>query len=365
MTLLSRIGAAALALAAFAPPPARAALATDLDGDTLRVTQTANGGPVLITVYTNQTVGVSENMGVPTFLAPVTELELLLLDGSGSALEIEFLAPLEGSLSVWLGSGDRTVMVTGEPEVGGDFSMWGGPGFQTVGVDASAPVTSGGDFSLEGVNQFSSPGVPLVVGGDLRVSMEGETARALFDPFYLDVAGSFTYLGSSEVDQVDIGYGYIDVRGKVAIALGDGITGSADMQFVKLKTSGGNDHRFAGSVSISAGDSTNGDLVEVEENVVLVKGIKLALGDGFNSTILRGGTESKVQYRGGAGVDIVTLGIAAPSAKLSLGADSDTVLLVPTLDLTKLAIDFGEGNDEYLVEVGTQLPAAEKIKNLP
>jgi hypothetical protein len=364
MTILSRIGVAALVLAAFAPPPARAALATELDGDTLRVTQMANGGPVLITVYINQTVGVSENMGVPTFLAPVTEIELVLLDGSGTALEIEFLAPLEGSLSVWLGSGDRTVTLTGEPEVGGDFSMWGGPGFQTVGVNATAPLSSGGDFSLEGVNQLSSGGVPLVVGGDLDVSMEGETAPALFDPFYLDVAGGFTYLGSSEVDQVDVGGGYIDVRGKVAIELGDGITGSADMQFVKFKSGGGNDERFAGAVSISAGSSTNGDVVEVEQDVVLVKGIKLALGDGFNATILRG-AGGKLQYRGGAGVDIVTLGIAAPSAKLSLGAESDTVLLVPTLDLPKLAVDFGAGSDEYLVETGTQLPAVEKTKNLP
>jgi len=354
---------APLLLAALAADPARAALATELDRNTLRVVQTADGGPVLLTVHTNRTVGVSENMGVPTFIDPVVEIELVLLDGSGSALEIEFLAPLEGSLSVWLGSGNRSVMLTGEPEVGGDFSIWGGPGIQSVGVDASAPITSGGDFSLDGVNQFSSPGVPLVVGGDLVVSMEGETAPALFDPFYLDVAGSFTYVGSSEVDQVDIGYGYIDVRGKVTIELGDGITGSADMQFVKLKTSGGNDHRIAGLVNISAGNSTNGDLVEVEENVVLVKGIKLALSDGANTAILRG-SSGKVQYRGGAGQDSVTLGLAAPSAKLQLGDGSDYVYLVDTLALDKLAIDFGAANDEYYPGTADP-PDLEKLKNLP
>lgn len=354
---------APLLLAVLAAGAARATLTTELDGRTLRVAQTAAGGPVLLTVYTDRTVGVSENMGVPTFIDPVTDIELTLLDGSGSALELEFLAPLEGSLAVWLGSGDRSVTLSDEPEVAGDLSIWGGPGIQSVGDDASAPITCAGDLSLIGVNRFRIVGVPLVVGGNLRVNMEGETEPALFDPFYLDVGGSFTYVGSSEVDQVDVGGGYIDVHGKVAIELGDGITGSADMQFVKFKTGFGNDERFAGAVSISAGSSTNGDLVEVEEDVVLAKGIKLALGDGTNTVILRG-SGGKAQYRGGAGEDNVTLGLAAPSVKLQLGAGSDYVFLVPPLALDKLAIDFGAANDEYYTGTVTP-PKVEKLKNLP
>jgi hypothetical protein len=363
MMLLLRLGAALLALLAFAPRTAHAAHHGEFESPFLRIVQDSDGGKLLLD-RTASAVTVWEGGLVMESYAPVESLEVVMADGSGSALELAFDDPLAGDLTLALGDGDRTVEITGDsPEVGGDCAMSGGTGVQSVSDDASSPITCAGNFSLHGVNQLAFGGVPLVVGGDLDFRMDGETAPARFDPFYLDVAGRFTYVGSSEVDQVDIGYGYIDVRGKVAIALGDGITGSPDMQFVKLKTSGGNDHRIAGLVSISAGDSTNGDLVEVEENVVLVKGIKLALGGGTNTASLRG-SSGKVQYRGGAGWDTVTLGLAAPSAKLQLGEGSDYVYLVDPLALDKLTIDFGAANDEYYPGTVTP-PDVEKIKNLP
>lgn len=165
------------------------------------------------------------------------------------------------------------------------------------------------------MNDFTSASVPLAVGGNLVVNMENENAPAPFDPSYLEVAGSFRYRGSSEVDQVEIGNGYIDVRGKATIALGDGVTGSGDPQFVRLKASGGLSHRFAGLVTSSAGDSTNGDRAEVQEAIELMKGMKRALGDGTN-TVTLSGNAGKVQSLGGAGQDSATLGLAAPSAKI-------------------------------------------------
>jgi hypothetical protein len=344
--------------------PAHAVFSQLLQNGQLQLTQTTDGGAVEITIQAGGGI-VLEEPSIPSFASfgGVDSLLVVMADGSSSALELRFDGALSGDLDLQLGSGDRSVTISGEPEVRGDLSIWGGTGLQSVSDDASSPITCAGDFSLIGVNRFRIVGVPLVVGGDLDVRMDGETAPALFDPFYLEVAGSFTYAGSSEVDQVDVGGGYIDVLGKVAIELGDGITGSADMQFVKFKTGFGNDERFAGAVSISAGSSTNGDLVEVEENVELVKGLKLALGGGTNTVTLRG-NGGKVQYLGGAGQDVVTLGLAAPSAKLQLGAGSDYVFLVDPLALHKLTIDFGAANDEYYLGTVTP-PDVEKIKNLP
>jgi hypothetical protein len=352
-----------LLLLALAPGPARAAHHGDFDAPFLRIVQDSNGGALLLD-RSGTAVTVWENGLVMESYAPVESLAVVMQNGSGSALELSFDDPLAGDLAVELGSGDRTVVISGDsPEIGGDCSISGGSGIQSVSDDATSAITCNGDFTLVGVNQFSNSGVPLVVGGDLEFSMEDENAPALLDPFYLDVGGSVTYAGSSEVDQVTIGYGYIDVRGKVTIELGDGITGSAQMQLVRIASGGGNDHRIGGPVKISAGTSTNGDRVEVEENVVLAKGIKLALGDGANTVILseNGG---KVQYVGGAGQDSVTLGLTSPSVKLQLGDGSDYVYLVAALALRKLAIDFGAANDEYYPGTADP-PDAEKLKNLP
>ena len=364
MTLLVRLGAG-LALLAFVPPANAAHHGEFDDAPFLRIVQDSDGGALRIDRAGNS-VTVWEGGLLMESYSPVEELEVVMLDGSGSELEIAFDDPLVGPLTLWLGDGDRSVLVSGDsPEVGGDLSVWGGAGQQAVSVQASQPLTSAGDFVLVGVNTFRSDSVPVVGGGDLDMTMDGETAPARLDLFYLDLEGDLTYRGSSEVDQVNLGYGEVDVRGKVTIDLGDGISALPVVQWAKLESSGApGSPRVAGLVSVSAGNSSFGDLVEIGSDAVLVKGLRLALGEGTNDTSLLG-SMGKVQYKGGSGSEQVTLGMSAPSAKLQLGDGTDVATLLNTLQLEKLSIDFGAGVDTYMIEVGTDVPDGAKIKNLP
>jgi hypothetical protein len=347
--------------------PLHAAFAQLLRNGTLRLAQTSDGGDVSITIQSNGGI-VLEEPGVPSFASfgGVSSLLVVMADGSSSALELHFDAALAGDLDLELGSGDREVLIAGgTPTIGGDLTLVGGTGRQTVDVTATQPVTVGGDFGATGINRYSSPGVPLYVGGNLRWSMAKEVAPSLLDPFYLFLGGSLAYKGSSDVDQIDLGYGQVAIAGSVKIDLGDGVTGTAEKQFVHFKSSGmANSPSVAGSTSIRSGDSTNGDEVVIEANALLQGGLKLALGGGDNSVSVKG-SSGKLQYSGGSGVDRVSLGLASPSAKVKLGDGDDTFSLMDTLAVGKLAVDFGPGTDSYEIEVGTTVPAGAKLKNLP
>ena len=327
----------------------------DADGD-VEITLQSGGGVVL------------EEPSVPSLASfgGVASLVVVMADGSGSALLLHFDDALAGSLDLELGDGDRSVTIAGgAPRIGGDLTLRGGAGSQEIDVTATQPVRVGGDFVAVGINRYSSPGVPLYVTGNLGWSMGKETAPSLLDLFYLFLDGSLAYRGSSDVDQVDLGYGQVQIGGNVKIDLGDGFTSTGEMQFVHFKSSGApNSPSVAGSTSISSGDGTNGDEVSIEGNAHLAGALKLALGGGANAAEVDG-VCGKLQYTGGAGADSLELGMTAPSAAVKLGAGDDLLYLADTLALPALAVDFGPGSDELDVEVGTQLPTNLKQKNLP
>jgi hypothetical protein len=346
---------------------ASAAFSSDVSGNTLTLIQLSDGGDVKITHHGAGEFGLSEGGGGMSLAGVAPNLAVQMLDESGSELELEFLGALPGSVTLALGDGDRVVDFSGDtPQIGGDLEMRGGTGSQLSGVSASQALEVGGDLLLAGVNDFSSPSVPVEVGGDLRVTTRGETVESFVDLFYLDLEGDFIYQGGSDLDFVELGFGDVEIRGKVAIDLGDGVSnaGKPYFQVVRLKSGMNGSPRVVRRMSVRGGDVGNPELVEIEPGAELVGGLRVALGDGENQAIVSGSGGS-FQYTGGAGVDSVTLGLMAPGAKLKLGDGMDTLSLVAPLVLGKFSVDFGPGTDTYMIEAGTSEPAGAKLKNLP
>ena len=367
MTVRFRLAAAGLALLVFAPRPANAAYHAELEATPfVRIIQDSDGGKLLLQRVGNS-VNVTEGAGSPFSIAPVEALEVVIADGSGSGLELAFDDPLAGDLTLELGTGDRLVKISGDsPELGGDLVIHAGAGRQVVSVTASQPLHASGDILLDGVNAFDSPSVPVEGGGDLRMTTRRESARMELDLFYLDLEGDLVYQGSDDLDYVELGFGAVEIRGNMTVDLGDGVSsdGYPYYQVVRLRSGMNGSPRVAGRMSVRGGDVGNPDLVEVESGADLVRGLRVALGDGENYATVSG-TGGAFQYSGGDGPDSVTLGLAAPSAKLKLGDGADTLSLVQTLALGALSVDFGRGTDTYEIEVGTNVPANAKIKSHP
>lgn len=363
--LRSALAFALLALL-LAPPPARAGFASEMGKKVLRLVQTGDGGDVRITHHGGGEFGISEGGGGASLAGVAPNLVVVMQGGSGSELELVFDEPLPGGVTLELGSGERQTLIAGDsPALGGDFVIRGGTsGLQQVAVTASQPLEVAGDLLLENVNAFSSPSVPVVVGGDLRATTLAETAEAFLELFYLDLEGDFVYRGGGDVDFIELGFGEVEIRGKVAIDLGDSVSAKPYFQVVRLRSGMNGSPRVVGRTSVRGGDEGNAELVDVESGTEFVQGLRVALGDGENAVEL-GGTSAGFRYKGGAGVDSVALHLAAPSAKLKLGAGDDTLQLASPLALGTLAADFGPGTDSYEIEAGTDLPGEEKLKNLP
>lgn len=342
--------------------PAHAAFSAVFSRDTLTLTQLSNGGDVKVTHLGGGEFQLDEGMNSGD-VGTADNLVVVMLDGSTTPLEIQSDAPLAGSITLRLGAGTRAASLHGEGfELEGDLVIEAGDGLQSVEIDGPEPLLVGGDFVLEGVNEYSSPTVPVSILGDFEISMGSEVATCEIRSFYVDVARNFTFTGSDAVDIVALGFGPVEIGGNVTIDLGDG--GGLEEQLAWLRSPGtGSGPTVGGKLTVSAGSSAVGDHVTIEVDSEIAKGIRLALGEGANAAELLG-TTSKVSYTGGSGVDFLSLGLSAPSIKAKLGAGNDTLSLLDTLAAEKVTVDYGDGVDTQEIEAGTDVPEL-KVKNLP
>ncbi len=289
----------------------------DLTNSKLTSTQISDQGPVI--VDNNGTAGaIRFTTGSTSEIAAVDDLEINMLGGSLSTLEIDFDSPFAGTLEANLNSGPRTVNFTGDAnEIGGDLTVDAGSGNQQVNLavnsgllvvgqaiidlgldfdtltDGGQDVEVGGNYLLTGINSYVTTGV-LTVAGNLTVNNGSDNSGSLFQELgVVQIVGDFAYLGDGLDDTVLLNAGAAII--------------------------GGN--------------------------------INLSLGQGNNTAILAGvfaGTS--VSFTSGSGIDLFDFGMLGPAATLfaELGSGDDTFILAPGVAVSSMTVDFGNDDDTFV-----------------
>jgi hypothetical protein len=351
------------------------------------VEQSADDGDVTIAKLAGGDLQVSDG-ATSAMLTARPSLEVELLDGSAANLVVDLDSSLEADLRVELGGGARTVTFTGDDNfVGRDLRIEGGAGPQTIalggasglgvgrhlaidlGGDADAaddggqPVLVVGDVKLHGVNLFEVRNF-LFVFGRLDASLKAEAGDGTFDVAAdLYVGKAFKYVGSSGADRVLLrGTTVVFVEGPATIDLRDGFTTSGLGQELEL-----DEASIVGRLTVKSGDSTNGDVVRTSATTSVEGALLVDLAEGENEASLLGeflGTSAK--YFGGAGRDDVTYGMGEGPGRLRVKLEDgdDVFTLGAGAVLDSLWVDFGEGTDVFVNELGV-LPFPTTLRNLP
>ncbi len=345
--------------------------------ESLVSTQVSDPGPV--TVDDNGAGGSIRFInGGTTVIAPVTNLQIGLLDGSGTSLTVDLDSALDGDLTLNLGSGVRALNLTGASNsIGGNLAITGGSDSQTVEIAVNNDLSVGGDatFSLgtgtdsvdedgrnvtitgnlvlDGVNAFINNGT-MSVGGNLSLNNTGEsTATTFTDVASLSVGGDFTFLGGTGQDQVRLIGAPLGtfIGGTVLIDLGDNV--SAGTQLVSLDAAG---TTIGGSLTVRSIGGSLPDSFASHASTSIGGNIDINLGGGFNSaTILGDFGGSTVKYNGTSGTDTVVYGLTGNAAdvNIKLGAGSDSITVNAGVSISPtLRIDFGGGSDVFVNNFG-------------
>ncbi len=243
----------------------------DLTNSSLISTQVSDRGPVV--VDNNGTGDAIRFTTTSTSqIATVTALEINMLGGSSSSLEVDFDNLFNGDLELNLRSGPRTVSFTGDVNnIAGMLDVSGGSGEQTFSVAVNAPlfvandmlvdlgndadtisddgntVTVGGNMEMTGVNDFTVNS-GLTVGQVLFIDNAGDNVASQFSsPNSLNVGGALIYFGNSQNDVVDLPEtATTSIGGDVRLALEGGanignLNGSIGGSEVLLRSDSGDD----------------------------------------------------------------------------------------------------------------------------
>jgi hypothetical protein len=293
----------------------------DLNENKLSSLQISDQGPV--TVDNNGTAGAIRFIALSTGeIAVADHLEIEMLGGSLSSLDLDFDNPFAGNVDLLLNSGHRDVNFSGDSNsIGGNLSITGGSGDHTVGLAVNAPLQVGGEASISlgldvdsltdngsgaviggnllvsGINTFTVGGV-LTVGGNLSFASGTDNAGTMLDEGgALNIAGDFAYLGSSQNDLLSLATGSASIGGDINVSLGNG-----------------------------------------------------------NNTAIMAGTfgGNSVSYSGGTGVDFFQFSMTGSPATIfaSMDGDNDTFGLGAGVTVDSLTIDFGSGDDAFLNAYG-------------
>lgn len=259
--------------------------------------------------------------GSTSEIAPVNNLDINLLGGTGNNLDVDWDMAYTGDLRIDMGSSPRILSFTGDSNsISNDLTVTAGSGDQTVNLatttnlmvggdvsidlglnndsltDSGNDVNVGGDFTITGGNNYTNSGT-MTVGGNLFINNAFETQASMFeDTGVMNVTGNFDYAGNSADDSVILD-------------------------------------------SLNAGATIGGDI-----NVNLSSGNNTALL--LNNSV--GGTS--VTYSGGGGNDLVELGLAGGpiDANVILGGGDDTFEIKAGVPMNSLFANFGTGNDTFI-----------------
>lgn len=346
----------------------------DSTSDTLSATEIANSGAV---EFDNNGLANAWrfNNGAAE-ITPSDNLSIVMLDDTGATLDIDLDFAMVGNLDVDLGNGARTLNFSGfDNSVNGNVTIVGGDDDQRVELAVNANFSAGADLTVDlglgsdivdedgndisvagsvhfdFVNLFENDGT-MTVDGDFEMDTTGETENSEWDNDGTTVInGNFTYNGGSEVDDIFANDG-TTIVGNLVANLGDGISTSGDDQDVSLESGS----EIGGTVSVTAGDSTNGDVFASDGATIFGDNITVKLGEGQNSASFLGtfgGTD--VLYVGGNGSDNVSFGLTGGPANVNaiLGGGDDTFVLNAGADIGPLLrVDFGGGVDTFINNFG-------------
>lgn len=316
------------------------------DGITLSVEQTTNGDDALVENSTGVWRAI-DNDGTFTFVN-ATNLRIVMKDNTQGTLNVGIEDTIPGNVQIELGSGTRDmIMVGGNNEILGNLVINAGSGPQYAGLGLNAGLFVGGDMTIDlgtgyniiddqgsgltiernvtihRVNEFyfsmqvGLPGPP-VLGGNVLIDNTGhDQFEATLFPAGGQIEKNFTYLGSTNIDRVDLGG--LTVMGEVDVTLGLGNPFFGDPQlfeFIGL---------VEGDITVTAGNSNLGNLINL-------------LGS-FNGNI--------ISYTGGDLVDTVNCSIAGVQADVFVDFNGGADTFALTTQINYLEIDFGNNTGDW------------------
>ncbi len=359
----------------------------DLASDSLNIIQVLGTGNV--TIDNNGVSGAIRLIGsTTTEMTPATNLRMDLLNNTATNVVVDLDSALAGNLILQLRSGARTVSLTGSNNsVGGLLRIEAADGVQNVTLATNADLVVGGNLVVNGrdgidvvddgnhdisvagsmflrsVNNFENDHV-LAVGGDFNfVTVLESQATQFKNNGSFSLGGHLTYLGGSGVDEILFNSGGVNINGTTYISLGEGI-GSAVSQRVRL--TGG---FSTASLAIVAGTATGGNRVitDAATNIAGDVTVNFTGTTTANSALFfgnYGGTYGT--YRGGSVDDTVVFGAVASNMYFVslMAGGSDHFTLEASTDLAQMLLNFGDGVDTFVDNLGQPYSFPAVIVNL-
>ena len=345
---------------------------------TLTADQVSDPGPVTVD---NNGVGNAIRFinGGINELVPTNNMNINMVDDSGTPLTLQLDHLFAGDLAIHLGSGNRSLVFDGnDNRIGGELMVTGTSGEQTVLLSNHAALETSfnalfdlgtghdvvehtnfgiditGQLELHGVNWFGGS-TDVFVGGNFMMDSIGDTVNSVFRPLHggsFLVFGDFDYLGGDHDDSLHM-KGTFQVDGDVEAHLGEGDnlidffdtlgTNSIVQGLTSVTALGGMDTFLSGDNLSQFGDN-----------------LFISLGNGQNEAVIlgkfgfAGGTE--VKYNGGIDRDDVTFGTTLNPAfvniKLKTGDDNFTLNAGAEISPDTLRVDFGTGADTFVNHYG-------------
>ena len=258
---------------------------------------------------------------------------------------------INGDLHINAGTGDQiaNLSVNAHLDVLGQVAVDLGEGDDTVEEDGN-DVSVTGNASFTGVNNFDNNGT-MNIGGNLMFDQSGEsTSSVITNTETLMVGGNFHYTGGDQFDDVFLNGTATTIGGYAMINLGDGLDAFQEVNFANASGT----TTIGGDLMITSTNSTNGDVVVMEDDTAVGGHISIDLGGGDNDATILGvlsATSPLVSYMGGDGVDTVIVGTTGSEASFDFvfgdGDDSLQLNAGTAVSPNTLTIDFGGGTNTF------------------
>ncbi len=359
----------------------------DLATDSLNIVQVQDTGDV--TVDNNGTGGAIRLVNAfVTEMTPATHVRLNLLPGSSTNVNVDYDLPLAGNTILDLKAGNRNVTFTGDSnQIGGFLRIEAGDGIQNVHLAANADlgvgsstvinlrgdvdtvqdgahnVSTGTNFILRSVNDFSNNNT-LTIGGKLTMNTTFDSLASVLNNLgTMNIGDRLTYLGGISTDDVLLRSG-ANIGGVAIISLG---ASNVPLQSQDVDLSGSS---IGGALRMFAGTSFGGNLVLSDAATNVGGDVTLNFSSSTtNNNVTLLGTYSGTYgtYRGGSGMDTVTLGATANNMRFvtRLGIGNDTFNLDAATSLLSLILDGNAGNDTFNDGIGAPYPFPVAVLNIP
>ncbi len=301
-------------------------------------------------------------------LGPANGVQINLMDNTGN-LSVDIAGPMSSPLNVNLGSGDRSMMLTGASNtIDSALRIIAGDGAQSVNlavnsplvvngahrvdlgagtdtVTASQDLTFNGTMVWKGVNRFENT-VTVNASGNFLFDVRTESVDTRFDnDGTMNVTGKFIFQGGMGQDDILLNDGVTVGEAHIDVGTGMGFPG----QLIDL--SGG--FQSLGRVTVIGGDTFGGNQFATDATT-LIQGdlvVDFSTTTVANQAVFDGTYQGSYGvFRGGQASDSVIMDIVASDMDFILRLDdgSDSFNLGNGTDLAYLYADFGAAFDTFI-----------------